>query len=105
MTDLLVDGTTFDGNYAYGSGSGIQVAGAFGQTETAFGDIIRATFNGVTISNHGAGPRGGDTGLGGGLDLIEFSNVYINLDVEINDSTITGNTANFGGGIVYATGR
>ena len=104
VTDLVVDGTVFDNNYAYGNGSGIVIGGGFGQTETALGDVIRAQLNGVTMTNHGNGPNGGAVGLGGAIDAIEYGNVYINIEVEINDSVITGNTANFGGGVVSRQG-
>ena len=103
-TDIVVDGTLFDGNYAFGNSSGVKVSGAVGQTGAALGDIIQATFNNITITNHGAGPRGGVVTLGGALGAIEYSDVDIDLELMVNDSTITGNTANFGGGIILRQG-
>ena len=103
-TDVLVEDTAFDNNYAYGSSNGIYLTGAFEQFGVGLG-TIQATFNNIVMTNHSAGPRGNLTNNGGAFGVAEYTNGnYIDIEVEINDSTITGNSAELGGGVVSRGG-
>ena len=89
----IVD-SEFDGNRASTSGAGLQL-------ESPTGFVRQAIIRDNTVDPAGAAPFDGHTGAGG------FA-CYGCLDVELSDSTVTGNSATgigAGGILVAGTGR
>ncbi|HEY6564630.1 MAG TPA: hypothetical protein VIY86_09050, partial [Pirellulaceae bacterium] len=100
ITDIdlvTISDSTFTGNYSYGNGGAVSLGVA---------DVMsKATLTNVTITSNGTGATGRSV-EGGGLWPINFSSAVpaVSLGVTIHSSTISGNDATFGGGMMVRQG-
>lgn len=99
VTNLTIEDSTFTNNYSYGVASGLQVANS---------DVnVVATLNNLTFDSNGDGAPFGFAGRSqeaGAMWIINFNSGVTTLDMTINDSTFTNNTATFGGALLLRQG-
>ena len=92
----VIEDTTFDANYAR-EGSGLYLANDY---QDAAHPPHRFILTNVTVTNHDEGPGLGLPSLGGGISINDTADNQVYA--EINDSTITGNSALYGGGVAIS---
>ena len=96
VEDARIYDSTFENNYSYALGGAIMIAEGY-VTSTVLLDNVTMTGNGI-------GPIAGNlTGEGGAISALQFTDGS-DITVTIRNSTISGNSAFNGGGLLFQQG-